>query len=120
MSFDSMVATQPIIIVLRSSSPNATTSGGLADPSAPVAQFSIQGRLVLASGTQRSIWATLGIEADYELLTQSSSVQNGDILQVTDPNYGTRTFRFMGTRGQRMGQGGIQSFTKYPVKEVTK
>jgi hypothetical protein len=66
------------------------------------------------------LWATQGIVADYELLTQQTDViKNGDLVTYVDPVMGTRTFRVKGTRGQRMGQGSIESYWKVPVKELS-
>lgn len=120
MSFDSMVSTQPPVTVLRSADPHLSNDAALANPSAFSAVATIRGRLVLASGTQVAMWASLGITADYQLDTQSIDIQNGDIVQYTDPRMGLRTFRVKGSRGQWMGQGSIASFLKYPVQEVTR
>ncbi len=120
MSFDSMAATQPPVTVKRSSNPTQSDAAALANPGSFAAVATIRGRFVLSSSTQQTLWATQGIIADYELLTeQVTAVHNGDLLTYSDPNLGTRTFRVKGTQGQRMGQGSLNSFFKIPCKLVS-
>jgi hypothetical protein len=119
MSFEGMFDDQPTVQVLRSQQPNLTTDGGLANPDDPDIVANI--RLSLSSSSQRAFWATLGIEADYELWTTYSQIQNGDLFQTVFPGLGLRVFRVTGTRAQTPTAGtGIAPLFKYQAKETTR
>lgn len=120
MSLESMMATQPVVRLYRSTDQLKTNDGGLSTPSAPTLVASFRGRMVRAGASQQAMWLTLGVVANYQLDTTYNDIRNGDIVKITDPQRGERSFSVLGVGGQWMGQGSIKSYTGYPCQENTR
>ena len=118
MTFDSLA--NQTATIYRKPTAGTKTTGGLATGSASTEVGTARGRLALASARQVAMWTSLGIFAEYNFITKSSAVRNGDVLTITDQfgrSYGT--FRVTGGAGfPRVGEGGIQTYWNYPISQT--
>lgn len=119
MSFDSLA--NQTAAVTRKSSPTATNPAGLPTGSADTAVGTIKGRLKRGGARQVTAWAALGIDAEYEFITKSMDVRNGDVLTITDQfgrSYGT--FQVVGGSFPYVGEGSIESYCNLPCKQISR
>lgn len=114
MSIEAFFDGQPLAVAYRKASPNATNADGMATGTPVSTVTGIQGRLSSPSAQQQAMWASLGFENRIEFITFETNILNGDYLLVDG-----RYFRVVSGRMKRYGIGGIPSYMKYALEEVS-
>lgn len=116
MSFTDLLASEPPVTIQRQVQPGTVDENGI-----PVHGLvnvptltQVFGRLIYGSARQKSMWMSLGIEADYEFLTQEPGILNGHFILTADG----RLFRVTGARVKRYGKGSIPTSYKFPCVET--
>lgn len=116
-----MLGEEPQLTVLKQVTPGAINLQGVPEHDLESLR-TIEGRLVLGSARQLEAWLSLGIEANYELITEDGEIENGHFIkysqQGTYQGEEDRTFRVMGVGARKYGKGNIPTFWKYPLLEV--
>lgn len=115
MSLEDLLAEEPPVAVKRQSKPGAVDGNGipLHDLQTVAGLETVAGRIIRSSARQQESWGSLGIMADYEFLTMTGEILNGDFLYTTD----SRLFRVVGVRTKLYGKGTIPTSWKYPIQE---
>lgn len=117
MSFSDLLADEPPVTVKMQLRPGAVDGNGIPVQGLVVVPTlsSVAGRLIYGSARQVAAWLSLGIEANYEFLTEEPGILNGYFLVTAD----NRLFRVTGTRVKRYGKGTIPTSYKYPCLEMS-
>ncbi len=118
MSFESLVATQPPVKVMRQARPGEVDENGLPTQRL-VKDRNSTGRLVMNSGQQKEMWNALGIESDYTFVTQDESIQNGEFIELGSYDGGTgRRWRVNGLNRLTYPIGNLPRHCTYGLQEV--
>lgn len=118
MSFDDL--TNQTATIYRKSSVRGTNADAMPNSANDVLVASCQCRFKRLSARQADMWGSLGIFAEYEIITKYGSAQNGDTAVIVDQfgrNYGT--FRLVGGAYPYVGEGSIQTFFNYPCNRAS-
>lgn len=121
MSLEQLLGEEPELTVLKQVTPGDANLLGVPKHSLETLK-TISGRLALSSSSQVSAWLSLGIEANYELITEEGEIDNGHFVKYSQVGTANgeedRTFRVMGSGGRRYSKGNIPTYWKYPLLEV--
>lgn len=120
MSFESLVATQPALRVMRQARPGEVDENGMPTHNL-VKDRNTCGRLRMNNGIQKQMWFANGIESDYTFITQDESLQNGQFLELGVYNAATRTGRrweIVGFNALTYPIGNLPRHCSYALKEV--
>lgn len=112
MSMESLLASEPVHSVYRQAQPGEKDAGGL-PVHGLVPDRSIVGRLKPNSSRQKEMWASLGVESDYTLISQDLSVKNGEYVKSAD----NRLFRVVSVGEISYGKGSIPTHTRYALQQ---
>jgi hypothetical protein len=115
LSLQDLLDEEPPVAVKRQQAPGRVDGSGIPmHLLVPVEGMeSVAGRIIRSSARQQESWGSLGIEADYEFLTMTGGILNGDFLYTADG----RLFQVVSVRAKLYGKGTIPTSWKYAIRE---
>lgn len=115
MSLEDLLNEEPPVAIKRQAQPGAVDANGIPlHGLVTVPELtSVSGRIIRSSARQQESWGSLGIQAEYEFLTMTGEILNGDFIWTAD----SRLYRVVGVRTKLYGKGTIPTSWKYPLSE---